>query len=383
MPKTMSLTSRPKVLLCLGTRPELIKVAPLVHEFARTGIQTTLLHTGQHADLLEPLFELFEIRPHHNLGVMLQGQTLNGLSARILERIDPILEQEQPDFVLVQGDTASALCGAQAAFNRRIPVGHIEAGLRSGNPLSPFPEEMNRRLVTQLSSLHFAATTANRDTLLAEGVAAASIHVTGNPVVDALHSTLAKTKPSDGLEAMRNRIDGRKIVVVTTHRRENFGSTMRAHLRALRRFAEAHPGVCVVFPVHPNPKVREAVAAELMGCDSVIMVPPMGYADFSHLLSWSWMIASDSGGIQEEAAALGKPILVLRENTERPEGVAAGVARLVGDRHDQLEQLLNQAVADHAWFTTAGQARDVFGDGRAARRIARILLKERRARLAA
>jgi UDP-N-acetylglucosamine 2-epimerase (non-hydrolysing) len=363
-----------KVLFCFGTRPELIKVAPLIRGFAGHGIESVVVNTGQHSDLLNPLFDLFQVRPDHDLAVMTPGQTLNGLAARLMERLDPVLVAEKPDFVLVQGDTASALCGAQAAFNRQIPVGHIEAGLRSGNMLSPFPEEMNRRLITQMATLNFAATEFNRQTLLAEGVAAQSIHVTGNPVVDALHWTLKEVKPGDAFHDLHARVAGRKMIIVTTHRRENFGETMRMNLRALRRFAQRHPELCIVFPVHPNPNVREAVAAELLGCESILMCHPLGYADFAHLLSKAWMMVSDSGGIQEEAATLGKPILVLRANTERPEGVTAGVAKLAGEHPEQLEQMLEQAVGDSAWFQTAAAARTVFGDGAATEKTAAALL---------
>ncbi|MCW0219734.1 MAG: UDP-N-acetylglucosamine 2-epimerase (non-hydrolyzing) [Prosthecobacter sp.] len=369
-------TSRAKRLLfVLGTRPEMIKVAPLILEARRQGAEAILVNSGQHADLLTPLFDLFDVHPAHDLEAMVAGQPLNRLLARVIDRLDPVLEQVQPDYVIVQGDTATALGGAQAAFHRKIPVGHIEAGLRSGNPLSPFPEEMNRRLVSQVATLHFAATERNRVALLAEGIADSQIIVTGNTVVDALHHTLGTSKPGAEITALRQQIAGRKVVLLTTHRRENFGDTMRTHLRLLRRFAEAHPELCVVFPVHPNPAVKEAAAQELGGCDQIIITTPMGYADFVHLLSDAWLIVSDSGGIQEEAASLGKPILVLRENTERPEGVDVGVARLVGERASDLESLLTEAVADTAWFEHAAKAEKVFGDGHASERIIKKLLE--------
>ncbi len=363
-----------RVLFCLGTRPEMIKVAPLVLKLREMGGSAILVNTGQHADLLTPLFDLFGVKPDYDLAVMTPGQGLNTLVARITERLDPVLEKEQPDYVIVQGDTASALAGALAAFNRKIPVGHVEAGLRSGNSLSPFPEEMNRRLVTQIATLHFAATDYNRQTLLRESVAAESIHVTGNSVVDALHHTLKSTLPGPEIGRLREQIGDRKLVLLTTHRRENFGDAMRTHLRSLRQFAEANPHLCIVFPVHPNPNVREAAAQELTGCDQIILTAPMGYSDFVHLLSDAWLIVSDSGGIQEEAASLGKPILVLRENTERPEGVHVGVARLVGESPGDLTRLLAEAVADVGWFETAARAEKVYGDGLTAERISRILL---------
>ena len=363
-----------RLLFCLGTRPEMIKVAPIIHAVRARGGHAILVNTGQHADLLEPLFELFKIYPDHDLAAMAPGQPLNVLVSKIIDRLDPILQQEQPDFVIVQGDTATALAGAMAAFNRRIPVGHVEAGLRSGNPLSPFPEEMNRRLVSQIAALHFAATDHNRATLLAEGLASHAIHVTGNTVVDALFQTLASSRPGVEVQSLREQVNGRKMILLTTHRRENFGETMRTHLRSLRSWVQTRPDLCIVFPVHPNPAVREAAIQELLGCDQILLTAPMGYADFVHLLSDAWLIVSDSGGIQEEAASLGKPILVLRENTERPEGVHAGVARLVGERAHDLTPLLEEAVTDAAWFTHARSVNQVFGDGTAAQRIAQVLL---------
>lgn len=363
-----------KVLVCLGTRPELIKFAPMIKALENRGAGLVTVNTGQHTDLLQPLFELFGIRPHHNLEAMVAGQSLNALGSRLLERLDPVLASEKPDLVLVQGDTASAVMGSMAAFNRGIPVGHLEAGLRSGNPLSPFPEEMNRRLVGQIASYHFAATERNRRTLQDEGVAADSIHLVGNTVVDALHQTLAGTRPGKAVELMQQWAAGKRLVLVTTHRRENFGETMSQHLRALREFIESEPDLCMIFPVHPNPNVRAAVAAELDHHPRIRLTDPMGYRDFVHLLSGTWLIVSDSGGIQEEATALGKPMIVLRENTERPEAVECGVARLVGESPERLREMLRTALIDEVWHANASRSRDVFGDGQTAERICDLLL---------
>jgi UDP-N-acetylglucosamine 2-epimerase (non-hydrolysing) len=362
-----------KVLLCLGTRPELIKFAPMIRALENRGIDLITVNTGQHTDLLTPLFEVFGIRPQHNLEAMVAGQSLNALGSRLLDRLDPVLEAEKPDLVLVQGDTSSAVMGSIAAFNRRIPVGHLEAGLRSGNPLSPFPEEMNRRLVGQIAAYHFAATERNRRTLLEEGVAADSIHLVGNTVVDALHQTLATTRPGKTVELMQQWAAGKRLVLVTTHRRENFGETMSQHLRALREFIEREPDLCMIFPVHPNPNVRAAVAAELDQHPRIRLVDPMGYCDFVHLLSHAWLIVSDSGGIQEESTALGKPMIVLRENTERPEAVECGVARLVGESPERLREMLSTALIDQVWHVNASCSSDVFGDGRTAERICDVL----------
>ena len=363
-----------KVLICLGTRPELIKFAPMIKALENRGAGLITVNTGQHTDLLEPLFDLFGISPHHNLEAMKAGQSLNALGSRLLERLDPVMEAEKPDLVLVQGDTSSAVMGSMAAFNRRIPVGHLEAGLRSGNPLSPFPEEMNRRLVGQIAAYHFAATERNRRTLLDEGVAADSIHLVGNTVVDALRQTLTTTRPSKAVELMQQWAAGKRLVLVTTHRRENFGETMSRHLRALREFIESEPDLCMIFPVHPNPNVRAAVAAELEHHPRIRLTDPMGYRDFVHLLSGAWLIVSDSGGIQEEATALGKPMIVLRENTERPEAVECGVARLVGESPERLREMLRTALIDEVWHASASRSRDVFGDGQTAERICDLLL---------
>jgi len=362
-----------KVLVCLGTRPELIKFAPMIKALEKRGVELSTVNTGQHTDLLLPLFDLFQIRPQHNLEAMVAGQSLNALGSRLLDRLDPVLEAEKPDLVLVQGDTSSAVMGSLAAFNRRIAVGHLEAGLRSGNPLSPFPEEMNRRLVGQIAGYHFAATERNRRTLLDEGVAADSIHLVGNTVVDALRQTLETTRPGKTVELMQQWAAGKRLVIVTTHRRENFGETMSLHLRALREFIESEPDLCMVFPVHPNPNVRAAVAAELEHHPRIRLTDPMGYCDFVHLLSHSWLIVSDSGGIQEEATALGKPMIVLRENTERPEAVECGVARLVGESPERLRDMLRKALIDEVWHASASRSRDVFGDGTTAERICDVL----------
>lgn len=365
------------MLVCLGTRPELIKFAPMIKALENRGIDLVTVNTGQHTDLLQPLFELFGIRPQYNLESMVAGQSLNALGSRLLERLDPVLEAEKPDLMLVQGDTSSAVMGSIAAFNRRIPVGHLEAGLRSGNPLSPFPEEMNRRLVGQIAAYHFAATERNRCTLLDEGVAADSIHLVGNTVVDALRHTLKTTRPGKAVELMQQWAAGKRLVLVTTHRRENFGETMSQHLRALREFIDSEPDLCMIFPVHPNPNVRAAVAAELEHHPRIRLTDPMGYCDFVHLLSQAWLIVSDSGGIQEEATALGKPMIVLRENTERPEAVECGVARLVGESPERLREMLRTALIDEVWHASASRSRDVFGDGHTGERICDLLFGAR------
>jgi UDP-N-acetylglucosamine 2-epimerase (non-hydrolysing) len=272
--------------------------------------------------------------------------------------------------LLVQGDTTTALAGAIAGFHRGVPVGHVEAGLRSGDELSPFPEEMNRRLVTRLARYHFAATARNVATLEAEGVPGERIVLTGNPVVDSLRDIQAQHRPSPRLLETLASLGDARIIALTTHRRESFGGVMEAHLRVLRRFVERHRGIVVVFPVHPNPAVRAAVDATLVGAARVVLLEPLEYPDFIHLLSRAWLIVSDSGGVQEEAPTLGKPVLVLRENTERPEVLDCGVGRLVGTSARRLEELLEDALRDATWFDRVRAARNPFGAGDSGTRIA-------------
>jgi UDP-N-acetylglucosamine 2-epimerase (non-hydrolysing) len=363
------------VLTLFGTRPEIIKLAPVIQALERTpGLRARNLSSGQHADLLRPFVELFRVRVDRQLDVMQPGQSLNQLAARILRAVDEALEVEKPAVLLVQGDTTTAMAGALAAFQRRIPVGHVEAGLRSGDPLSPWPEEVNRRMISALATHHFAATERNRDTLLREGAAPDQVHVTGNTVVDALLEVQRTTQPSAELQRLLAETRNRRRVVLTTHRRESFGERMRANLRTVRRFVEAHDDVVLYFPVHPNPEVRAAVGEALGGeHERIHLLPPWGYAEFVHLLASAWLIVSDSGGIQEEAPTLGKPVIVLRDTTERPEGVEAGVSRLTGGDPERLHQLLEETYADERWSRAVASRANPFGDGSAGRRIAQIV----------
>jgi UDP-N-acetylglucosamine 2-epimerase (non-hydrolysing) len=359
------------VLTLFGTRPEVIKLAPVVAALERRPeVRTCNVASSQHADLIRPFAAAFDLHIHHDLGVMRPGQTPSEVCARVLAALDPLLEAERPDLVLVQGDTTTALAGALAAFHRGIPLGHVEAGLRTGNVASPFPEEMNRRLITRLSTLHFAATARNVETLLDEGVPAASVVLTGNPVVDALHAIRSRGSRSEELDELLESIGGLKPIVLTTHRRESFGEVMGGHLAALRRFVSKHEDVGLVFPVHPNPAVREAADRVLGGAERVWLVAPLGYADFIGLLSAAWLIVSDSGGVQEEAPTLHKPLIVLRENTERPESVDCGVARLVGTGSPALEALLDEAHDRPDWFERVARAENPFGKGDAGESIA-------------
>ena len=364
-----------KVLTLFGTRPEAIKLAPVIEQLEShpCGFQTVNVVSGQHDDLLYPFVRQFGTRIDHDLRVMEPGQTPSGVAARVLASLDPILAREEPDLLLVQGDTTTAFAGALAAFHRRVPVGHVEAGLRSGNRLSPFPEEMNRTLITQLASYHFAATPRNRAALLREGVSDERIFVTGNPVVDALKGVLARVKPGPALARLLEETDGLKRIVLTTHRRESFGPVMTESLRVLRRFVEAHPDVALLFPVHPNPVVVETTRSVLSGHPRIHLIDPLGYAEFILLLSSAWLVVSDSGGVQEEVPTLGKALLVLRENTERPESVEAGIARLVGGRPERLAQLLDEAWGPGSWVERAARTENPFGRGDAGKRIADAL----------
>ncbi len=367
-----------RVLAIFGTRPEVIKLAPVLRAMRdfSPGIRVLTVGTGQHTDLLYPFLDLFGIRLDFDLRVMRPDQTPNEVCSRVLAGLDPILSERQPNLILVQGDTTTALAGALAGFYHRIPVGHVEAGLRSGDPRSPFPEEMNRRLISRVATYHFAATEGNRRTLLDEGVPSDHIFVTGNPVVDSLEDMLARTEPSETLQPMLSATSGQRLIVLTTHRRESFGQVMRQHLRDLRRFVELHPDISLVFAVHPNPNVTTAARAELQNSPRIHLIAPLDYTDFIQLMRRAWLLVSDSGGIQEEAPTLKKPLLVLRENTERREAVDAGGAILVGNAPGRLSALLEKTYSDPTWQEHVQRAVNPFGDGRAGRRISEAIYRE-------
>jgi UDP-N-acetylglucosamine 2-epimerase (non-hydrolysing) len=366
---------RAKVCTVFGTRPEVIKLAPVLRRLEAPGspLQAVNVTSAQHEQLLYPFVHLFGLRIDHDLRVMEPGQTPGQVCARVLAGLDPVLAREAPDLVVVQGDTATAVAGALAGFYRRIPVAHVEAGLRSGDARSPFPEEMNRRLITRLACYHFAATAGNRRTLLEEGVAPERVWVTGNPVVDALAAVLGPAAPGPALRELLAATRGLRRLVLTVHRRENFGTRLTGVLRAVRDFVAARRDLCLVFPVHPNPAVRGPAAALLSGHPRIHLLDPLGYRDFIALLLQAWLILSDSGGVQEEAPTLGKPLLILRENTERPEVVECGVARLAGGGPGRLRRLLAEAYDDGAWVERARSAENPFGDGASGPRIVRAI----------
>lgn len=364
---------RTKVLVLFGTRPEAIKLAPVIHELRKKFFQTVVVSSSQHKQLLAPFLASLEIDVDFDLGVMRRNQTPNAVVSRILAKLDRVLALEKPDLILVQGDTTTTLAGALGGFYRRIPVGHVEAGLRSGNPMSPFPEEMNRRVVSQIASFHFAATEKNRRNLLAEDVKSETIWVTGNPVVDAMKYMLKHLKPRAEITNLINATEGKKRLLLTTHRRESFGEAMTANLKVIRDFVDKRPNVCLFFPVHPNPNVK-GVAKEILGKhDRIHLLDPLDYSDFLAIMRSSWLIVSDSGGVQEEAPSLGKPLLVLRENTERSEAIRSGVSKLVGSSAGSLKQLLEENYAVETWIRSVKEVANPFGDGRSAARIVKII----------
>lgn len=370
-----------RVLLVFGTRPELIKFLPLFREAERRpGIALSAVMTSQHTDLVRPLVDLWRLPVDHDLDVMTSGQSLNDVAARVIGRLDAVLEDVSPDVVIVQGDTTSALGAAMAAWHRRIPVAHVEAGLRTPRIDTPFPEEANRRLISRLATLHFAPTQRNVDALLAEGVPESAVIRTGNTVVDAVAIVRGSQPASPAVAALLDRLDGRRILLLTTHRRESFGPVLRDRLRALRRFVEARPDIEVVFPVHPNPQVRDVAEAELAGARRFHLLPPLEYPDFLHVLASSWAIVSDSGGVQEEAPSFGKPLLILRPDTERPEAVESGVARLVGQSIERLEAELEELDRPGSWASRVSAIPNPFGEGDSAKRIFNALMSWREQR---
>ncbi|SDS19746.1 UDP-N-acetylglucosamine 2-epimerase (non-hydrolysing) [Paraoerskovia marina] len=358
-----------KVMTVYGTRPEAIKVAPVVLGLeADDRFESVAVVTGQHREMLDQVNELFGITPDFDLDVFEHGSSLSTIVARVLERLDPILVSEAPDAVIVQGDTSTSTAAALAAFHRQIPVMHLEAGLRSGNIDSPFPEEANRQVTTRLAALHLAPTTTSRDNLLVENVDPALVLVTGNTVIDALLTTVDKHVPftDPQLEALSD--PGARILLVTTHRRENWDH-MGAIGRAVARLARQFPDVQVVLPAHRNPIVREAVLPPLAGLDNVTVVEPLAYGEFTRMLAMSSVILTDSGGVQEEAPSLAKPVLVLRENTERPEAMEAGTVRLIGTDEQRIVDEVSRLLADDAAYAEMANATNPYGDGHATPRI--------------
>jgi UDP-N-acetylglucosamine 2-epimerase (non-hydrolysing) len=364
-----------KILTVFGTRPEAIKMAPLVHALRRKpGVECRVCVTAQHRQMLDQVLELFEIKPDYDLNLMKAGQTLQSITCDIVTELTPVLESYRPDYVLVHGDTTTTFASALASFYLKIKVGHVEAGLRSGDMYSPWPEEGNRKLTGQLTHLHFAPTTASQQNLLAEGVRADDIVVTGNTVIDALLAVTQRLDRDETLLAeMRTAFSmldaSRRMVLVTAHRRENFGDGIRQICNAVRYLAECYPDVDFVYPVHLNPQVKVPAEEILSGIANVYLLSPQDYLPFVYLMSRSTLILTDSGGVQEEAPSLGKPVLVMRDTTERPEAVAAGTVRLVGSNSDRIVSACRELLDDSGRYDEMARAHNPYGDGRACERI--------------
>ena len=358
------------VMLVFGTRPEAIKMCPLVNELkTRKGLKTVVCVTGQHRQMLDQVLAAFGVEPDYDLSIMKDKQTLFDITTNILNRIRAVLEAVRPDVVLVHSDTSTTFVTALACFYLQIPVGHVEAGLRTYNIYSPYPEEFNRQAVSIISQYNFAPTARARDNLLHESKRAETIFVTGNTAVDALQTTVREDYTHPELTWAQ----GSRLIVITAHRRENLGEPMHHMFRAIRRIMDEHPDVKAIYPIHMNPVVRQAADEELRGCDRIHIIEPMEVLDFHNLLARSYLILTDSGGIQEEAPSLGKPVLVMRDTTERPEGIDAGTLRLVGTNEDVIYRNFKQLLEDNDAYQAMAHASNPYGDGRACRRIADIL----------
>lgn len=362
-----------KVMSIFGTRPEAIKMAPLVKELEkREEIDSIVCVTAQHRQMLDQVLEAFQIVPDHDLNIMKPGQSLSEITSNALLGLETVMKNEKPDIVLVHGDTTTTFAGALAAFYNQIKIGHVEAGLRTWNKYSPFPEEMNRQMVDNVTDFYFAPTSLSRDNLIKEGKDENKIFITGNTAIDAMKTTVDDSYHHDVLDWASDS----RMILLTAHRRENLGDPMRSIFRAIKRIVEEFPDVKVVYPVHLNPKVRE-VANEIFGdCDRVRLIEPLEVFDFHNFQNKSYIILTDSGGIQEEAPSLGKPVLVLRDTTERPEGIEAGTLKLAGTDEETIYKLTKELLLDKNVYDSMSHASNPYGDGHASEKIADILIKK-------
>lgn len=378
-------------MLVFGTRPEAIKMAPLVKEFQKNtkDFRTIVCVTGQHREMLDQVLSIFEIKPGYDLNIMKQGQDLYDVTARVLTGMRDVLKEANPDIVLVHGDTTTSTAAALAAFYQQIPVGHVEAGLRTHNIYSPWPEEMNRQLTGRIATYHFAPTPLSKQNLLMENVAEDRITVTGNTVIDALYMVVDKIKQDKELDAMLERSlrdagydvarlkDGKALVLITGHRRENFGDGFISMCRAIKALTEKYPEVDFVYPMHLNPNVRrpihEVFGEDLSGLKNMFFIEPLEYLSFVYLMEKSTLVLTDSGGIQEEAPGLGKPVLVMRDTTERPEALEAGTVKLVGTDYDRIVSEVSALLDDSAYYDRMSKAVNPYGDGLACKRIVDVL----------
>jgi UDP-N-acetylglucosamine 2-epimerase (non-hydrolysing) len=371
------MSGRKRILTVFGTRPEAIKLFPVVHALeADARFVSRVCVSAQHRSMLDQVLAIAGIAPDHDLDLMQPDQSLDALTAALLTGLGRVMDEERPDWVVVQGDTATAMSAAIAAYYRKIPVAHVEAGLRSGNIHHPWPEEVNRKVIGTIAALHCAPTETAAEALRRENVDPAAIHITGNTVIDALHwitARIAKVPQlAAGLADLEARFAGKRIIGVTSHRRENFGDGMEAIAEAIRRLA-GRPDVALIFPVHLNPNVREVMNDRLGGLANIALIEPLDYPHFARLLDVATLMLTDSGGVQEEAPALGKPVLVMRETTERPEGIEAGTAKLVGTDADRIVAEAERLLDDEAAYAAMARAHNPFGDGKSASRIVELL----------
>lgn len=359
-----------KIMLVFGTRPEAIKMCPLIKELkSRQSFQVIVCVTGQHRQMLDQVLEIFQVVPDYDLCIMKERQTLFDVTVMILNKVQKVLEKERPDVVLVHGDTSTTFVTALACFYLQIPVGHVEAGLRTYNIYSPYPEEFNRQAVSIIAAYHFAPTELSRQNLIKEGKCPSDIYVTGNTAIDALKTTIY----SDYHHNQLNWASGSRLIMITAHRRENLGQPMKNMFRAIRRVCEEYPDVKVIYPIHMNPAVRKTAHEILDGSTQIRIIEPLDVLDFHNFLAHSYMVLTDSGGIQEEAPSLGKPVLVMRDTTERPEGLAAGTLKLVGTKEEVIYCSFKQLLEDSAEYARMSEASNPYGDGLASKRIADIL----------
>jgi UDP-N-acetylglucosamine 2-epimerase (non-hydrolysing) len=359
-----------KVLFIFGTRPEAIKLAPVIKSLQKDSrhFKVKICITAQHREMLDQVLTVFDIKPDYDLNIMKDNQTIFDINIRILNGLKGIIKKINPDLMFVQGDTTTAFVSALAGFYLKIPIAHVEAGLRTDDKYAPFPEEMNRQLITRLADFHFAPTQKAKENLLKEGVKKENIRVTGNTVIDALKLCLKMHSKVD-LPVLKNINPQNRIVLVTVHRRENFGKPFENICRALKQIVNNHPNVEIIFPVHPNPNIRKPAHKYLSGVNRIHLIPPQYYLPFAHLMKASYLILTDSGGIQEEAPTLGKPVLVLRDKTERPEAINAGTAKLVGSDFSRIVEETNLLLTSSIRYQKMAQARNPFGDGKASKRI--------------
>ena len=361
-----------KVMTIFGTRPEAIKMAPLVNELKlHKEIDTIVCVTAQHRQMLDQVLTTFSIVPDYDLNIMKEGQTLTEVTTNALKGLGKVMEDVRPDIVLVHGDTTTTFAGALSAFYCKIPVGHVEAGLRTYDKYSPYPEEMNRQMVSNIADIHFAPTKQSAENLINEGIDESKIYITGNTAIDAMHHTVYDSYSHDVLEWVGNS----RMILLTAHRRENLGMPMKKIFRAIRRIVEDFDDVKVVYPIHLNPIIREIAGVELNGCKRVKLIEPLEVVDFHNFLNNAYIIMTDSGGIQEEAPSLGKPVLVLRDTTERPEGVDAGTLKLVGTDQEKIYETAKALLTDHELYEEMSHASNPYGDGHSSERIVDAILK--------